>query len=196
MVATWSGLVSKSTTREGGRSASASTRVPVSIRPPRERRYPASAPVIAADPPCAIGQVSTCAVIRKSRPTAALTGRLRGRIEWAAQPASSARARSPRNQVRPRTVAGSRAGTPKPPSRSGWWGRWAGPRISAMSSRGWRSSGRISRRYAAASGRSPSAVASSELRRMTAGSPSSGWATDAAGWIQVSPCSASGRVRR
>ena len=90
--------------------------------------------VIAADPPCAIGQVSTWPVSRKSRPTAALTGRVSGRTECAAQPASRARARSPRNHVWPSTVAGSSAGTPKRASTSGCRGRCAGPRISAISS--------------------------------------------------------------
>ena len=69
--------------------------------------------------------------MRKSSPTAALTGRVSGRMEWAAQPASSARARSPRNHLRLSVLAGSSAGAPKPASSSGWRGRCAGPRISA-----------------------------------------------------------------
>jgi hypothetical protein len=54
----------------------------------------------------------------------------------------------------------------------------------------------MSLRYAPESDPIERAVASIDLRRMTAGSPSSGCATDAGGWIQVRPCSASGSLDR
>ncbi len=177
-------------------SASERTGREVSMRPPSERRWPASAPVIAFDPPRATGHVSTWAEKRNSMPTAALTGRESGRMECAAHPARSARARSPRNHERPSSDAGSSAGTPKRASTSGWRGRCAGPSTSRTSSRGWRRSGPISRRYAAASAPSAPAVASSEAPSITAGSPSSGWATEAGGWIQMRPCSANGSVEK
>jgi hypothetical protein len=46
-------------------------------------------------PPCGIGQPTVCAAMPRTSPKAAETGDSKGRKEWAANPANSARARTP-----------------------------------------------------------------------------------------------------
>ena len=101
----------------------------------------ASAPAIACEPPAATGQVSTCAVSAKIMPTAAVSGRSSGRIECAAQPASTARARAPRKRARNASVAGSRPGRPKRAISNGCSGMRSGPSRSASNACGSRRNG-------------------------------------------------------
>ena len=175
-------------TRAGGRSARRRTCTPVSIVPPSDRSNDASASAMACDPPAATGQSSTCAVSAKIIATAPVSGRSSGRIECAAQPASTARARRPPNRARSNVVAGSKPGRPKRAIRNGCRGRRSGPSRSASRPCGSRRNGAKVRRYRSASSPSAAAVSASERRSITAGSSSSGWATDAGGWIQRRPC--------
>ena len=64
-------------------------------------------------PPSGNGQPSTCAAAPSTSPAAALTGSVNGRIEWAAIPANSARAASPRKR-RATRVAGWSPSEPEP----------------------------------------------------------------------------------
>ena len=112
------------------------------MRPPSEASRLASARAIEADPPSATGHSSTCPVRQNTSPTAAVRLRSRGRIECAAQPAKSARARSPRKRPRARPVAERIAARPKRSMRSGCLGIRSGPRMSSRRPCGSREQGR------------------------------------------------------
>ena len=135
MVATWSGLVSKSTTRDGGRSASARTRRPgldaaaEGAKVSGERAGDRGRPALGDRPGLDVrGEQEEQADGGADRPASAA-----GSSGRRSRRAARGRARRETTCV-PRTVAGSSAGTPKPASRSGCRGRCAGPRISAISS--------------------------------------------------------------
>src|SRR5207248_391831 len=82
------------------------TGAPVSILPPSERKYDASALLARCDPPRAKGQPPAWALAASTSPNAALPSHSSGTIECAASPENSARARCPRNQpsASPRAV--------------------------------------------------------------------------------------------
>ncbi len=166
-----------------GRRAGADTRRAPRRWPASRRRRPASprrAPVSA-----------------KIMATAAVSGRSSGRIECAAQPASSARARAPRKRARSATRRGQQPGQPEArhrermPRQAQRAEEIGEQRVRLAQER--REEPSCRRRASSPSSR---AVSSSERRSSTAGSSSSGCATDAGGWIQRRPCAASGSVRK
>src|SRR5262249_56143343 len=114
----------------GGRAGGEGRRGAVGGDGGRGLRYEAGAWPIACEPPAATGQSATCPVRAKRVPTAAVSGFSSGRIEWVAQPPSSARARRPLKRARNARVAGRRPGSPKRASRMGCHGIRRGPRRS------------------------------------------------------------------
>ncbi len=109
------GVMSNSTARDAGRSATDLTVRLVSISPPIDLSTPASASAIFCDPPYATGQPTACASRAKMSPNDAVNGDSSGRMAWAASPAKSARARSPLNQLSARLRADR---TPFHPNRA------------------------------------------------------------------------------
>ncbi|SKX74773.1 Uncharacterised protein [Mycobacteroides abscessus subsp. abscessus] len=104
-------------TMSAGTCARSETVCPVSIVPPSERRSPASAVVIADDPPTATGQPPWWPAAVSMSPAAELPGRSRRVKPCAAMPVNSAPACGPRKWAR--AVAGISAGNPKRASSSG-----------------------------------------------------------------------------
>ncbi len=118
MATNWRGVTSSSRGRVEI-SSSERTGRPVTISPPSDRTMSASASAIRCDPPRATGHPTACALASSTRPNAALIGAVSGSIECAAQPASSARARSPEKRARASPAAERTAEMPNRASNAG-----------------------------------------------------------------------------
>ena len=185
------GATSSMTTRARGRSSSDVTGRPVSIVPPSSRSTPASAALIACEPPSATGHPCAWPAAVSARPTDADSGLFNGCTRCAATPANSARASSVR-QRRATAVAGSSARSPNPASRNGCRGR-CGDRPQDLARRARRTRRRGERTGGATPGRrrrggrpSRRPIAAARAARP----PSSGWASWTGGQRHRSPCAA------
>ena len=143
--------------------------------------------MIACEPPAASGHPAAWPTAPSSTPTPAVSGRSSGSTEWAARPASSARAPSVSKRRRARPTALRRPSRANRASTSGWRGRRTPAITSPIRSSACAASGLIIARQASPSRSSPAAVSSTD-RSSTTVCESSGWASGAAGWIHRSPC--------
>lgn len=173
-----------------------STGAPVTISPPSERRYEASAFAMLCEPPRAMGHPTACPAATRVSPKAAVGERVRGTMLWAAFPAKSARASSPWNRRFASPYAGRMPYTPKRASSSGWSGNSSGPSTSSASTSQRRTHGFISFFQARASGPSVAPVSSSDRSSMATVPSSCGCARQAGECTHSSPCSASGSARK
>ena len=174
-----------------------STVRPVSISPPSERRYDASASAIACEPPRGSGQPTAWPSIARTSPNDAVAGglerehRVRGVAgeERAGALAVEARARKPGRRAQ------RRAARTAPSSIGCRGGR--GPASVSVDELVGAADERPEQALARPRRRSPrpAAVSASERSSTTAVPSSSGCASGAGGWIHSTPCSASGTER-
>ena len=178
----------------GGSAARSSTRWPQTTSPPWATRSPTRASVIAWAPPAGNGQPTRCPTAPMATPNAVVKGRSSGRTAWAASPAKRPAPASVRNRARATLVAGRMPVRPKRARATGCRGIDSGDSRSSTNGVPTDVNGATSRRHAAPSAPSPSAVTSTD-RCSTAASPANGWARGTSGWIHRSPWASSGSAR-
>ena len=162
---------------------------------PARRAPPSSADErVGQHPGAALGErpaVDVCRGAAARAPAAALTGSVSGRIEWAAIPANSARARVAPEASRDRASPAAVASSPNRASRSargGDSGTWNGAeQVRQRASARRRPAGRTGRGTRRRRRPARAAVASTSPRSRTAEPSSSGWPSAAGGSIQRRP---------
>ena len=138
--------MSSSTARDGSRSASDETRLPVSISPPSDTSSDAIASVMVREPPAATGQPVACPSSCSTSANAAVPLPVSGCMEWAAFPATSARAAPPLKRRVARPVTERIPSAANRAAGSGCLGTRTGPSRSPISGRQSPTSGSTSAR--------------------------------------------------